>query len=109
MQTLSVLMDQRKPYLDSKLTAPDLAGLLGVSSHHLAQILNLSLGLNFFDFVNRYRVKSFQETILRPNRHKTILAVALDCGFNSKSSFNRIFKKETGKTPSEFVKSQPSG
>ncbi len=109
-QSLTALMDRHKPHLDSKLTAPDLAARLGVSSHHLSQILNLSLKCNFFDFVNGYRVSDFQKAVVQPeNRHKTILAVALECGFHSKSSFNRIFKKETGTTPSRFVKSQQPG
>jgi AraC-like DNA-binding protein len=59
--------------------------------------------MNFYDFVNRYRLEEFKKLASDPkNRQFTMLALAFDCGFNSKSSFNRYFKKATGQTPSQY-------
>ena len=99
-------MDDEKPYLNSDLKLPDLANRLSISTNHLSQVLNRNLQVNFFDFVNQYRVKEAQQKLLDPQfRHLTNLAIAYDSGFSSKASFNRVFKKHTGKTPSQFVKS----
>ncbi len=61
---------------------------------------------NFYSYINAFRVEEFKERVVSQKyTHLTILAIALDCGFNSKSTFNRIFKQATGITPNEFVKS----
>jgi AraC-like DNA-binding protein len=80
------------------------ADKMGISVNHLSQVINQKSGKNFFKFINEYRVEAAKK-MLGNNAHQkfTILAIAYDCGFNSKSSFNTIFKEFTGYTPSEFV------
>jgi len=103
------VMTTQKPYLHAKLTLGDLAEMVGMSSHHLSQLVNEHMNVSFYDFVNAYRVDEFKRQISDGLAQKyTILAIATDCGFNSKSSFNRIFKKLTGQTPSHYVKTYPS-
>lgn len=92
-----------KPYLDNELTIRKLATLLEMQPHHLSQVINSSLNSNFYTFVNKYRIQEVIDLMKDPQRkHHTILAIAYDSGFKSKSSFNTIFKKMTGKTPSEY-------
>ena len=96
-------MELLKPYLNPDLTLPQLAAELGISSHLLSQVINEHFKLNFFDFVNQYRVEAFKERIVNPKYGNfSLLGVAFECGFNSKSAFNRIFKKSTGLTPSQY-------
>jgi AraC-like DNA-binding protein len=100
------LMEEKKPWLNGELTAGQLSELVGVSVNHLSQILNKEQHQNFFDFINSYRVS---EVIRKMgdigNSHLTLLAIALDSGFNSKTSFNTVFKKVTNQTPSSYYKS----
>jgi AraC-like DNA-binding protein len=96
-------MDLLKPYLNPDLTLPQLAVELGISSHLLSQVINEHFKLNFFDFVNQYRVEAFKELIGNPKYDNfSLLGIAFECGFNSKSAFNRVFKKSTGLTPSQY-------
>ena len=96
-------MEREKPYLDANLTLQELAGRVSISLNHLSQLLNERLNQTFFDFVNSYRVQEAKRELCNPAKaHLTILAIAYDVGFNSKSSFNSAFKKHTGITPSEF-------
>jgi len=92
-----------KPYLNRDLSIQDLSVLTGIPRHHITQVLNEKHKKNFFTFINEYRV---QEVIARfsdpKNNNFTILAIAFDSGFNSKTTFNSIFKSQTGKTPSEY-------
>lgn len=98
-------MKTEKPYLKSNLTISDLASELNTQPHILSSLLNNKLSKNFFDFVNQYRIEEFKIQIEDPeNKKYTILALAFECGFNSKSSFNRIFKNYEGVTPSEYLK-----
>jgi AraC-like DNA-binding protein len=90
-------------YRDSGLTLPALAARLDVSPHNLSEAINTQFHMNFFDLVNGYRVREVQQRLLDPEaRQFTILAIAFDAGFNSKTSFNTIFKKHAGRTPSEY-------
>jgi len=101
---LKELMKTEKPYLEPKLTLSNLADELDISNNHLSQVINQYEEKNFFDFVNSYRVEEFKARAVDPaNSNFSILAIALDSGFNSKSSFNQVFKKTTGKTPSQFM------
>lgn len=98
-------MDAEKPYLNPELTIQDLAEKINIQKHHLTFIINSGLHKNFFNFVNEYRVEEFKRRVANPNyNHLTLLAIAFDSGFNSKSSFNNIFKNITGQTPSEYKK-----
>lgn len=103
---LKSFIENEKPYLEPKLSLYQLASAFGTTSHQLSFILNNILECNFFEFINSYRVEEVKKRLAREeNKQFTIFAIALDCGFNSKASFNRIFKNITGKTPSEYQKS----
>ncbi len=100
------LMESEKLYLEGELKISDVAENLGVSSNNLSQIINEKLGKNFYDFVNEYRVETAKTLLVNPKKqHLTLLAIAFESGFNSKSSFNSVFKKQCGLTPTEFKKS----
>ena len=100
---LLTLMSSDQLYTDSTLTLQKLAIELNISTHHLSEIINTQLNQNFFDFVNQYRVnKVIEDMKSEKKEHLTLLGIALDSGFNSKSSFNTIFKKHTGITPSAY-------
>jgi AraC-like DNA-binding protein len=98
-------METGKPYRQSNITIQELAETIGIPKHHLSQVINDRLGKNFYDFINQYRVADAQLMLVDPKyRHLTNLAVAEEAGFNSKATFNAVFKKQTGQTPSEYVK-----
>lgn len=106
---LEKLMSEKKVYLDDDLTLPQLAERLAVPQHHLSQLLNERLGVNFFDYVNRQRVNEIKQLLRDPNRaDQSILDLAFEAGFRSKSSFNSIFKRATGYSPSVYRKLSPS-
>lgn len=106
LQELLAYMKDERPYLNGKLSLKEVADYLDISINHLSQVINEQLGKSFFDFVNVYRVEEIKR-LLNDSKHKefTLLALAYDSGFNSKSSFNSIFKKLTDTTPSEYIKS----
>ncbi len=98
-------MENTKPYLDRELTIYDLSRQLDIPRHILSEIINEHMGKNFYNLVNDYRVEEVKMRLESPEyKHLTILAIAFDSGFNSKSSFNTIFKEKTGSTPSEYLK-----
>ncbi|WP_435352800.1 helix-turn-helix domain-containing protein [Emticicia sp. SJ17W-69] len=99
------IMLQDKLYLEPELSLSDLALKLKTNTSVLSSAINSNFGKNFNDFVNEYRVEEFKKQIkLSENQHYTLLAIAFDCGFNSKATFNRAFKKFTGQAPSRFEK-----
>lgn len=96
-------MHSERPHLNPELTIQDLSKQMNITRHHLTEILNNDLGKNFFNFVNEYRVEEVKKRLLDPKfEHLTIVAIAFDSGFNSKSTFNSIFKQQTGTTPSKW-------
>ena len=100
---LVAVMDSERPWRDSDLTLADLADRLETTPHKLSEVLNSQLGLTFYDFVNGYRVREVQRRIAAGDaRRVTMLALALDAGFASKSTFNVVFKKHTQQTPSDY-------
>jgi AraC-like DNA-binding protein len=102
---LLVLIDTEKPFLNPQVSLSDLSEKLSLSSKHLSQVINQSFNKNFFDFINTYRIKEFQQILKESGDDKlTVLEAMYQAGFNSKSSFNTAFKKETGQTPTEFRK-----
>lgn len=102
---LKSYMERNKPFLNPCLTIHELAKSLSIKSRHLSQVINGQLNQSFFDFINKYRVEESKRYILNPsNDHMTILQVIFEVGFNSKTAFNRAFKKHTGMTPTEFKK-----
>lgn len=107
VERLKEEMDQSKPYLNPDLKLQDIANDLDIPKHHLSQILNQELKMNFFDFVNHYRIEAVKKELTNPSlKHITIYGIALQNGFSNKASFNRVFKNITKMTPSQYIKSQ---
>ncbi len=103
LEKLISYVEEKKPYLDRDLSIQDLSDTTGIPRHHITQVLNEKHKKNFFTFINEYRVKEVIARFSDPkNNNFTILAIAYDSGFNSKTTFNSIFKSQTGMTPSEF-------
>ena len=98
------LMQEEKIYLQPELSLADISGRLRTNVSVLSGVINNAFGKNFNDFVNEYRVNEFKERINLPESiNITLLGIAFDCGFNSKATFNRAFKKFTGKSPKDFM------
>ena len=106
---LKAYMEEKKPYLDENITIKDLSDEIDIPSHHLSIAINNRLGKNFYTFINEYRIKEALSILDDPvNSDASIIAVAFRAGFNSKSTFNSVFKKITGKTPTEYRSASPS-
>lgn len=106
-QDLLRLMDQEKLYKDPELNLNDLAQRLDVNPNTLSQVINSIENKNFFDYINEQRIAEFIEIVVLPeNRKFTLLSLAFEVGFNSKTSFNRNFKNITGQTPTAYLKEQ---
>ena len=100
------VMDSDRLYKNSELTLADLAKRLETTPHKLSEVLNSQLEQTFYDFVNAYRVKDVQHRIADERwKNLTILSLALEAGFASKSTFNQVFKQHTGRTPSTYRRS----
>ncbi|SNZ00813.1 two-component regulator propeller domain-containing protein [Flagellimonas pacifica] len=96
-------MQKNHMYLDPNLNLGQLAEKLDISANHLSMLLNDYVEKNFYDFINYYRVEEVKRRLANSSYdNQTILSIGVDCGFNSKSAFNRIFKNITGKTPSQY-------
>ena len=109
LKRLQSYMLKEKPFLNPSLTINELGRKISVSPRDLSQVINESLGVNFFDFVNSYRVEEAKRYLTDSSNHnKNILDILFDAGFNTKSVFNRVFKKQTGMTPSDFRKANHS-
>jgi len=109
LKMLEKYMEDEKPYIDSMLTLGDLAKFLTIPPSHLSMIFSSQTEYNFFTFVNRYRVEEIVKIFKDPEHaDKTILSIAYANGFNSKSTFNNMFKKFKGVTPSIYRKSLTS-
>lgn len=102
---MDLLMREEKLYLIPELTLAMVAKELKVHPNTLSQVINTLEEKNFFDYINMLRVNEFKERATQPDNQKyTLLSLAYECGFNSKTSFNRNFKNHTGKSPSEYLK-----
>lgn len=107
---LEAYMRAERPYLEGALTLRDVASRLGVTPHHLSQVINQELGRNFFDYVNDHRVQEAKRLLLDPaKRNLTVLAIGFEAGFSNKASFNTAFRKFTETTPSAFRERSASG
>jgi len=105
LQSLLRLMEEKKIYRNSSLTLTELSEELSVSPHNLSEVINTKLRKNFYDFVNGYRLEEAKKDLAdRSKQHLKILSIAFDAGFNSKATFNTLFKEQTGVTPSEYRK-----
>ena len=100
---LENLMEEKKPYLNNKLLKAELSEMLGVSNPEMARLLNEKIGMNFFEFVNYYRIKEFV-SLAKTEKAKTLtlFGIAQEVGFNSKTTFNKSFKKLMGDSPSAY-------
>jgi AraC-like DNA-binding protein len=104
---LSSVMYHEKLFRLTELSLGDLAERLNAQPNHLSQVINEREGKNFYDYVNSLRVEEFKRLASSPESRKyTLIALAQECGFNSKSSFNRYFKKVTGQSPTKFLETQ---
>jgi AraC-like DNA-binding protein len=98
------LMEETKPYKDPDLTVAKLSEQLDTKSHILSKILNEEFNLHFRDFINNYRIKEFVKIANSQDyKNYTLLALAFEVGFNSKSTFNLAFKKITGLSPGKYL------
>ena len=103
---LQTYMKTEAPYLQPDLSLRQLAEMIDVHPNHLSQLLNEKIGQNFSEFINSFRIEHFKSKAADPSQqHLTILALAFESGFNSKTVFNTFFKKMEGKTPSKYWKS----
>ncbi|HEX6942029.1 MAG TPA: helix-turn-helix domain-containing protein, partial [Gemmatimonadaceae bacterium] len=101
--SLLAVMEREKPWKGSELTLSELATRVHSTPHKLSEVLNAHVGQTFYDFVNSYRVREVQRRIVAGDaRSITMLALAMDAGFASKSAFNEAFRKHTRQTPSGF-------
>lgn len=104
-KSLLQTMERDKPYLNSLLSINDLARKLEVPPWYVSQVINEKFNQNYFDFINKYRVAEAKKQLADPSKtHLSILDIAYDAGFNSKSTFNTAFKKYHNTTPSHFRK-----
>ncbi|MBS1732256.1 MAG: AraC family transcriptional regulator [Bacteroidetes bacterium] len=102
---LEELMNEEKLFKNPELTLSELARRIPIHPNALSQVINTVENKNFYDYVNGKRVEEFQRIVISPKRDKyTLLSLAFESGFNSKTSFNRNFKKVTNLSPSEFLK-----
>jgi len=104
IEEIDNLMKEERPYLNPELNLMDLAIQSGLNRSALSETINSGYGMNFNDFVNSYRIKAVIKE-LESGKHKqlSLLGIAMECGFNSKATFNRVFKKQTGKSPTEYI------
>ncbi len=107
LKQIITYMENEQAYLNGDLTIQDISDKLNIPRHHITQVLNEQIGKNFYHFVNEYRIKEVKKRLLSDEyKRLTLLAIAYDCGFNSKSAFNMVFKQSTGLTPTAWKKQQ---
>lgn len=107
LQRLSEVLERDKPFLEADLSLKGLASYIDIHPNKLSWLLNEQLQQNYNEYINSYRLATFKEKALDPsNAHLTLLALAYESGFNSKTVFNTFFKKKMGMTPRSWVKSQ---
>lgn len=100
LSKLKSLMEKDKPYLDSNLTLSDLAQAMNLSARECSQLINQGMGCNFPEYINSFRIEEAKWRLQHHN--ETVLETLYAVGFNSKSSFNTLFKKTTGMTPTQY-------
>ncbi|MEX0316274.1 MAG: helix-turn-helix domain-containing protein [Allomuricauda sp.] len=104
---INQLMVKEKKYLNENLSLRELAAYLEADPNLISFVLNKHLNSNFHDFVNKFRVEEVKNKLNDPaNKNLTLLGIAFESGFNSKTTFNRVFKQVTGLTPTEFQKTK---
>jgi AraC-like DNA-binding protein len=103
-EKIAIFMAEQHVYRHSELSLPELAKKLNTNVSLLSKIINRVFKMNFNDFVNKYRVMAVI-SLIKEDEHKTktLLGIAFECGFNSKTTFNRAFKKHTGLSPQTWI------
>lgn len=108
-EQLKKVMSEEKPYTNPDLKIADLASAIGISSYSMSYLFNQYLKCNYYDYVNDYRIAEFKYLVNKGEHHKYTLSALIElCGFSSRTSFFRHFKKMNGITPSEYIKSLES-
>jgi AraC-like DNA-binding protein len=102
LEKLKSAMEKSRLYLNPELTLKDLASDLSVPARHLSQVINENFHLNFYDYINCYRIEEAKRILAGDSSGKTVLEILYETGFSSKSSFNTAFKRFTGETPTRF-------
>jgi AraC-like DNA-binding protein len=102
-------VQEQRPYLNPELRLVDLARGLKLKPYQVSEILNRGMATSFYELMNRLRVQEVQQKLVDPSfSHYNLLGIAMESGFNSKSVFNDVFRKNTGMTPSVYRKSRQS-
>ncbi|GAA4275832.1 hypothetical protein GCM10022259_05560 [Aquimarina mytili] len=105
-ERLQNFIENEKPYLDPDLNLVELSKKLNMTRAELSELINEGFRLNFNDFINKYRVDAVKQMLTNgKNQQLSLLGIAYECGFNSKATFNRVFKKVTQTSPTEYLKS----
>ena len=100
---LTRLMEEERTFLDPSLTLDKLAVMLGITPRYLSDVVNGGMGCGFYELINHYRIEEAKRRLVDPNNdHLTILGIAMDSGFSSKSQFHNVFKKRLAMTPTQF-------
>jgi AraC-like DNA-binding protein len=99
---LSNYIEKERPYLDPELSLKKLSDSIAIPMRQLSQLINENMGSNFYDYINSYRIEMAKKLLIISEKEKTISEIFYESGFNTKSSFNTAFKKETTLTPTEF-------
>jgi len=102
IERIKQLMERENRYLDEHLSLQTLSSMLDITPHQLSEILNVKLNTNFRSFINTYRIEAAQKMLLE-DENISILQAALNCGFNTKNTFNTAFHALEGMTPTEFI------
>jgi AraC-like DNA-binding protein len=103
---LQQVLEDERAFLESELSLAQLSERMGTAPYLVSELISRHYRASFFDTVNRLRVEEVKRRLTDPaHAHLNILGLAMDCGFNTKSSFNAAFRKHTGRTPSDFRKS----
>jgi YesN/AraC family two-component response regulator len=101
---IETLIQEEKLYQNPELTLTDLAKKLETNVSVISKTINQGFQMNFNDYINNFRIEAVKISLSNGEHKKsTLLGIAYDCGFNSKATFNRAFKKNTGKTPKEYI------
>ena len=101
---IEALIQSEKLYQNPELSLTEIAKKLESNSSVISKAVNQGFAMNFNDFINNYRVEAVKEMFTKGEHKKsTLLGIAYDCGFNSKATFNRAFKKNTGLSPKDYL------
>ena len=110
LQQIKTEMEKNQHYLNPDLSLETFAAQLQLPARQVSTQINKGMGMPFIDFVNDFRVEEVKQHLLKQDLpHLSLLGIALESGFRSKSTFNRVFKKSTGKSPSEYQKQLKTG